>query len=114
MLRAKNAVLPGQPDARLGIEELVLAGFVVDSQPFQKCFDMTKLKKIEFAHDCIDAGFSLSSKQCKKTEIVVPTGKPPTFMEAVMHKLKDLKIVTLSKGQVIKRESYWGLNTDGM
>lgn len=105
ILKAKNVMKPNEPDAKLGIEELVLAGFVVDSQALQKCFNLKKLRRIEFAHDCVDAGFSIPTKERGHIEVVVPNSasKPqPTLTSAV--KPGEIQLVTLKGGKVIHRE----------
>lgn len=52
-----NKALDGRYRRFLGIRELTLMNFVVDGSAFENWFDSTKLKKISFQGECIDAGF---------------------------------------------------------
>lgn len=105
ILTAKRAAIGDQPDARLPIENLTLAGFVVDSQAFDKCFDMRKMKRLEFAHDCVDAGFTLESEVRARIRIIIPKGAGQhTSNKGRVFKPEDVKLVTLERGRVVKRE----------
>ena len=53
----------GPVNEKLTIVKLSLTGFVVDSYPFNTWFDRRRLREIHFMHDCIDAGFGLSTWQ---------------------------------------------------
>ncbi|KAI9777897.1 MAG: hypothetical protein M1816_004386 [Peltula sp. TS41687] len=107
MVVARNKVLPGNPDAKLGIVELELGGFAVDSKPFEHCFDMTKLEEMKFSENCLDAGFALPKNRRPDLKVTVPPGHKhiDTATTAVRYSLKkDLKLVTLKGGKVVKRE----------
>lgn len=95
MKLAQELIWPGEPYRRFSVEELALAGFVVDSEPFEKYFDVTHLKTIAFLADCMDAGFALPEPRNPDLEI---------FFPGVRHDVGHLHLVTLNGGRVVKRE----------
>ena len=60
--QARQAALQQGPvNQKLKIAKLGLTGFVVDMLPFNRWFDRKRLREIHFLHDCVDAGFNLST-----------------------------------------------------
>ncbi|KAI9810192.1 MAG: hypothetical protein M1827_006638 [Pycnora praestabilis] len=106
IMNAKKSSRPDLPkEAKLNIKKLTLAGFVVDAQPFLKCFSHT-IEEITWGHDCIDAGLAMP----------IPMLRPPMTMRLPHDKLgvkvhvakgyrpSDVSLVTLKGGKVIARE----------
>ena len=83
----------------LPIVKLTLMGFVVDAGPV-KWFDPQRLRQITFRHGCVDAGFSLPDRMADLIKIHVP--KPGSTMNVSEVTPKDVKVVTLKKGLVVK------------
>ena len=59
---------PHVPD-RLPIRKLVLAGFVLDANPFLHWFSPDKLRQIVFRDHCVDAGFGLHEDMCGRVDV---------------------------------------------
>ena len=100
----------------LPVTHLTLANFAVDAGPFFRWFDPDRFKALTFKNTCWDTGFYLPNEmrhdvavrgpQAPKT-VPVSLGIP---VGARAIKPCELKIVTLSKGKVVKREDWDGKN----
>ncbi|KAI9870365.1 MAG: hypothetical protein M1830_004337, partial [Pleopsidium flavum] len=86
----KEAESKGSVNEKLSVTILRLTGFVVDADPFKGWFDPNKLREVDFANDCIDAGFGLSAEMLRKVKITCPGDGAPRVIKARAFKLSDL------------------------
>ncbi len=100
----KEAKPKGSVNEKLPIAILRLTGFVVDADPFKRWFDPKKLREIDFANDCIDAGFGLSLEMLQNVKITCPGDGAPRVIETQAFKLSDVKLITLKKGKKVAEE----------
>lgn len=99
------AAVMGPIHKLLPIKFLTLSGFVIDADPFVQWFDPSKLRRIHFKGQCVDAGFWLPD-----TMQDVTVRSPMTMgAEAVpvgIFKLdlkKGLKEIEVRGGKVVKK-----------
>lgn len=108
MASARNLVASQGASLRyLPIVKLVLAGFVVDAGPFFRWFNPMRLRKVEFAHGCIDAGFALPSHMHNLVTVSWP-GHPPEeckLIRVMKMSQQDLKHILLSKTSITHQAS---------
>ncbi|KAJ5109486.1 hypothetical protein N7456_006161 [Penicillium angulare] len=103
-----RAMAMGRTSHRLPIRKITLSGFVVDADPFIQWFDAKKLRCINFKGQCVDSGFWLSLSM-KKVSVRFPRKIDYQPVPVGILKIdikKDLIVVDLEKGKVIKRTSY--------
>lgn len=81
----------------LSIKFLTLSGFVVDADPFVQWFDPSKLRRIHFKSQCVDAGFWLpDSMQEVTVRSPMTTGAEAVTVGILKLDLrKDLKEIEL-------------------
>ncbi|KAJ9605061.1 hypothetical protein H2200_010451 [Cladophialophora chaetospira] len=108
----------------LPIVNLTLTNFAVDAGPFFRFFDPACFKEVTFKGTCWDAGFFLPNEMRKTVAVrgpQAPKSEPGMDLSALPASLRaemaakglglgDLKVVTLSKGKVVKREAWDGKN----
>ncbi|KAI9799897.1 MAG: hypothetical protein M1833_003819 [Piccolia ochrophora] len=102
ILRAKKATRSNA--ARLSIEELVLAGFVVDALAFERYFDPQRLRVIDLARDCVDAGLTLREEMRHRVKVGCP--RQSGMGEVMLGKVcqgSDIHIVTVRGGNRLRR-----------
>ncbi|KAI9840937.1 MAG: hypothetical protein M1837_001116 [Sclerophora amabilis] len=99
---SRKRIHPKTPDIKLPLETLVLGGFVVDREPFDKFFDARKLRRIEFAHDCVDAGFTLSPQMRGQADIVYPRRDGDTTIAPQVFSARDVNFETFQGGRPIE------------
>ena len=103
--RTMNLHLPD----RLPIRKLVLAGFVVDANPFLHWFSPNKLQKIVFKDHCIDAGFGLHEDMCGRVDVCFGGTGTARWIDAT----RDVTVVSIEpkhRGRYI--EPYHDLGTE--
>jgi hypothetical protein len=76
--------------------------------PQFRWFDPERLKEVIFKGTCWDAGFYLPNEM--RRVVVVSGPQKPKPVVARVIKPGELKVVTLSKGKVVKREDWDGKN----
>lgn len=120
MRQAQLAVateLPTENLRYLPLHILTLTNVAVDAGPFFRWFDPDKVKEVTFKSGCFDTGFYLPDNM--RNSVLVSGPQRPKKLEgatrpdlggSMVIKPGDLKVVTLKKGQVVKREDWDGKN----
>ncbi len=98
----QHGFLPRQ----LSIKQLVLGGFVVDSMALQQCFDLSRMQKLVFAYDCVDAGLAIKKQERDHIEVAIPRSGPPAYVHLPITPVarSDLQVVTLRGKRIVRRE----------
>lgn len=88
-----DAASKGPVNQKLSIIKLTLSGFVVDAEPWD-WFHPQRLSEINFGHDCIDAGFALSSAFAENVTISCPPKATDVCLTAKIVQFGKAKIVS--------------------
>lgn len=103
------ARMMGPTNSRLSIVVIRLAGFVVDGDPFDLWFEPHRLRRIQFKHNCVDAGFYLGEFMKDTVEVIFPKKAVPNTAQIgrVVDLAKELKVIELRKGRKISEAPYY-------
>ncbi|KAJ9349936.1 hypothetical protein C8Q69DRAFT_531679 [Paecilomyces variotii] len=103
------ARMMGPTNSRLSVVVIRLAGFVVDGDPFDLWFEPHRLRRIQFKHNCVDAGFYLGEFMKDTVEVIFPKKAVPNTAQIgrVVDLAKELKVIELRKGRKISEAPYY-------
>ena len=87
----------------LPVVKLALLGFVVDAGPFLGWFNPMRLRRIEFKHNCIDAGFALPASLASLVNISRPGGEQCRVVKMTPVAKDQLHMTVLGKEKTVQQ-----------